>query len=196
MKWPLTPHDKLKINRLFFDSPARPGPPAAGCAAAATGRLQPGTPGCTGSSGSLPAPFGSLWSTSETVLSWPGSADPWSVEEECHTGKNIIITPDHEHLDPRDDSPALTTTASAVAPSALMTGAELITAVVRGVWMALASWVNSGCFFLMCCTILVCRRKRRFITNYGDVENQPSSAKRGSPCCCTAWRSVGSRPAP
>lgn len=34
----------------------------------------------------------------------------------------------------------LTTTASAVAPSALMTaGALLITAVVRGVWMVLAS---------------------------------------------------------
>lgn len=45
----------------------------------------------------------------------------------------------------------LTTTASAVVPSALMTaGALLITAVVRGVWMVLVSWANSGCFFLMC----------------------------------------------
>lgn len=34
-------------------------------------------------------------------------------------------------------------------------GALLITAVVRGAWMVLASWANSGCFFLMCWTILV-----------------------------------------
>lgn len=56
----------------------------------------------------------------------------------------------------------LTTTASAVVPSALMTaGALLITAVVRGVWMVLASWANSGCFFLMCWTILVWSKEYR-----------------------------------
>ena len=51
----------------------------------------------------------------------------------------------------------LTATASEVVPSALMTAGVLLmtaaAAAVSGVWMV--SWPNSGCFFRMCCTILV-----------------------------------------
>lgn len=39
-------------------------------------------------------------------------------------------------------------------------GALLITAVVSGVWMVLASGAKFGCFFLMCWTILVYWRKK------------------------------------
>lgn len=66
----------------------------------------------------------------------------------------------------------LTTTASAVAPSALMTaGAELITAAVRGACMPLPSWANSGCFFLMCWTIFVWGAKKKSLTGSYEEMN-------------------------
>lgn len=50
----------------------------------------------------------------------------------------------------------LTTTVSPVALSVVNTaGVALITAVVRGGCKVLGSWAYSGCFFRMCCTILV-----------------------------------------
>ena len=50
----------------------------------------------------------------------------------------------------------LTTTVSPVALSVVKTaGVALITAVVSGVCRVLGSWAYSGCFFRMCCTILV-----------------------------------------
>lgn len=87
----------------------------------------------------------------------------------------------------------LTTTASAVVPSVLMTaGVLLITAVVRGAWMVLASCANSGCFFRMCCTILV------WDTKETHVISQPVTLKvycliQYLPCCCTVWHSAGNR---
>lgn len=50
-------------------------------------------------------------------------------------------------------------------------GALLITAVVRGVWMVLASWANSGCFFLMCWTILVWDISTQRVISCGFREN-------------------------
>lgn len=61
-------------------------PPAAECAAVGTDCLLPGTLGCTGSSGSLPVLFGSLWLASARVPSWPASTDLWSVE------KNVLYS--------------------------------------------------------------------------------------------------------
>lgn len=148
-------------------SPEQPGPPAAECVAAGKGCLLPERQGCTGSAGSLLARFGNLWLVFEKVPSWPGSAGLWSARKEKRRKertdtfniqiKHLILVP----YEPacalvRSSVSVLTTTASAVAPSALMTaGAVLITAVVRGVCTLLPRWANSGCFFLMCCTILV-----------------------------------------
>ena len=60
-----------------------------------------------------------------------------------------------EVFDLIDSVGPLTATASEVVPSALMTvGVLLMTAAaVRGVWTVI--WLNSGCFFRMCCTIFV-----------------------------------------
>lgn len=50
----------------------------------------------------------------------------------------------------------LTTTASVVVPSDVMTaGVLLMTVVAKGAWMLLVSCANSGCFLRMCCTIFV-----------------------------------------
>lgn len=64
-------------------------------------------------------------------------------------------------------SHTLTTTVSPVALSVVNTaGVALITAVVSGVCKVLGSWAYSGCFFRMCCTILVWKitGKPRIIT--------------------------------
>lgn len=78
-----------------------------------------------------------------------------------------------EHCCPACMFVTLTTTASAVVPSALMTaGALLMTAAVRGVWMLLTSCANSGCFFLMCWTILVWRYKHRALSDWIRIVNE------------------------
>lgn len=61
--------------------PEPPAPPAAECAAVGTDCLLPGRLGCTGSSGSLPALFGSLLLASARAPSWLASADLWSVRK-------------------------------------------------------------------------------------------------------------------
>ena len=142
------------IYTYIWILPARPAPPAAGCAEAGTGCPLPERRGCTGSSGSLLVPSGSLWSASEKAPSWPGSADPWSAEYIKSNGYNIMrmsIDLFFPPFIPSFSNFSLTTTASAVVPSELMTaGALLITAVVKGACMVLVSWANSACFFLMC----------------------------------------------
>ena len=78
------------MRRVF--SPEPPGPPAAECAAAGTGCLPPETLGCTGFAGSLLALFGNLWSVSEKVLSWPGSADLWSARWKNRQITHLTLT--------------------------------------------------------------------------------------------------------
>lgn len=61
----------------------------------------------------------------------------------------------------------LTTTVSPVALSVVKTaGVALITAVVSGVCKVLGSWAYSGCFFRMCCTILVWKITAKPKNNY------------------------------
>lgn len=71
------------IIRSWF-LPEPPAPLVAECVVAETSCLLPERQECTGSSGSLPAVFGSLWSVSETAPSSPELADLWSVKKANH----------------------------------------------------------------------------------------------------------------